>query len=130
MGGLSLELDRFQHQIDQYQQPAAWANRIFAAVAKWQRESVRQEEEEKKKNSDRGSECGTINSSEIDKYYMKTIWAAAHGGVSLQMTRAGERRTPPRSACVLPTTFFHENLFLICPISSFKEALCEFNLLQ
>lgn len=34
MGGLSLELDRSQRQIDQYQQPAARANRIFAAVAK------------------------------------------------------------------------------------------------
>lgn len=34
MGGLGLEPDRSQGQIDQYQQPAAWANRIFAVVAK------------------------------------------------------------------------------------------------
>lgn len=39
--------------------------------------------------------------------------------------------TPPRSLSIDSlTSFFHENVFLICPISSFKEALCEFNLLQ
>lgn len=132
MGGLGLEPDRSQDQIDQHQQPAAWANRIFAVVAKWQK--ICETVTERKGQGREMWHCNDwrfINIIDNNMLYIVVHACSRHTGDKNRWTTIPI--APPCSIFLYgppQKLFFIKNGFLSVQFPSSKKVFCEFNLLQ